>query len=127
MADKALTAIQSTGLYETAILEWQGFNPANKTWPELKSHFGEAYEIRIASGAGTSRGHGYVNKAMDDNDDSITQSIQTIQLANNANNQVMNDNISQITTQTESLRQALADTQQQIAMLANAAPTIAWQ
>ena len=40
MTDKALTAIQSTGLYETAILEWQGFNPANKTWPELKSWWG---------------------------------------------------------------------------------------
>ena len=130
MVDKAITAIQSTGLYETAILEWQGFDDANKTWPELKSHFGEAYEIRIASGAGTARGHGYANNTMDDDDDSIasiTQSIHTIQLANNASNQVMNDNISQITSQTESLRQAIADTQQQLAMLANAAPTITYQ
>ena len=132
MVDKALMAIQSTGLYETAILEWQGFDPANKTWPELKSHFGEAYEIRIASGTGTSRGHGYVNNVQEDDDDSIasiTQSIQTIQVANNANAQVMNDNMSQITSETRSLRQALIETQQQLALLANAAPIppITWQ
>ena len=126
MVDKALTAIQRTGLYETAVLEWQGFAQANKTWPELKSHFGEAYEIRIASGAGTARGHGYVNNTMDDDDDSIasiTQSIQSIQVANNANNQVMNDNISQITAETQALRQALIDTQQQLAMLTRTATT----
>ena len=130
MVDKALTAIQSTGLYETAVLEWQGFDAANKTWPELKSHFGEAYEIRIASGAGTARSHGYVNMATDDDDDSLTSIVESIQLANNANNQVINDNISQITAETRALRQALVDTQQQLALVtrSQAAPVqqIAW-
>ena len=121
MVGKALDAIKKTGLYETAVVEWQGFDDANKTWPELKAHFGEAYEIRLASGAGTSRTGGYVNNATDNDDDSlgsIIQSFHSMQMANNANNQVTNDNISQITAETTALRQALVDTQQQLAMLA---------
>ena len=39
MVDKAIITIQNTGLYGTAILEWTGFDEANKTWPQLKLHF----------------------------------------------------------------------------------------
>eukprot|EP00804_Cyclotella_cryptica_P009738 CCRYP_011263-RA/>CCRYP_011263-RA protein AED:0.36 eAED:0.36 QI:0/-1/0/1/-1/1/1/0/256 len=49
MIDKALIAIQLTGLYERALLEWQDFDEENKTWAQLKLHFEEAYEIRLAS------------------------------------------------------------------------------
>ena len=46
MIDKATISIQQTGLYELAILEWNGIDPVNKDWPNLKSHFGEAYNVR---------------------------------------------------------------------------------
>ena len=36
MIDKAIIAIQNTGLYSTAILEWNGFLAVNKTWIGLK-------------------------------------------------------------------------------------------
>ena len=38
MVDKALTAIQLTGLFPTAILEWNGFDVNHQTWPEFKSN-----------------------------------------------------------------------------------------
>ena len=81
MVGKALDAIRKTGLYETAVVEWQGFDEANKNWPQLKAHFEEAYEIRLGSGVGTSRTLEYVNNATDNDDDSlasINQSIQSI-------------------------------------------------
>ena len=55
LIDKAIMAIQRTGLYETALLEWQGFDEVNKTWQQLKLHFEEAYEIRLASGRGSTQ------------------------------------------------------------------------
>ena len=39
MIDKAITAIQRTGLYPTAILEYQAFATENKNWAEFKNHF----------------------------------------------------------------------------------------
>ena len=43
LIDKAILAIQHTGLYKTALLEWAGFDEENKTWQQLKLHFEEAY------------------------------------------------------------------------------------
>ena len=45
MIDKATIVIQQMGLYELAILEWNGMDPVNKDWPNLKSHFGETYNV----------------------------------------------------------------------------------
>jgi hypothetical protein len=59
LIDKAIMAIQRTGLDETALLEWQGFTEENKTWQQLKLHFEEAYEIRLAAGQGTMGAHVY--------------------------------------------------------------------
>ena len=50
MIYKVLTTIQRTGLYSTAILEYQAFPTENKNWAELKNHFAEAYMIRLQSG-----------------------------------------------------------------------------
>ena len=125
MIDRALRAIQQTGLYTTAVLEWNGFDLANKTWPQFKEHFAEAYEIRCATGAGTAATHGYANNTIDDDDDSIDtikDSLNNIQLANNANAQNMNENISAITQETSALRASLLATQQQLAMLAQSQP-----
>lgn len=122
MIDKGVMAIQSTGLYQTAMLEWNGFDPANKTWPELKSHFSEAYEIHLATALDTAGGAGYhgMNNAEGDDDSlgSIQQSLAGIQLANNANAQTMMDSLSAITEESRELRAQLAAQQQQLAMLA---------
>ena len=59
MVDKALIDIQLTSLYSTAILEWNAIDEVNQTWPEFKSHFTEAYDLWIRSGAGTASTMGY--------------------------------------------------------------------
>ena len=46
MIDNALTAIHRTGLYPTAILEYQAFATKNKNWAEFKTHFAEEYMVR---------------------------------------------------------------------------------
>ena len=89
MVDKALTAIQTTGLFPTAILEWNGFMNIHQTWPEFKSHFQEAYELQLQSGGfnGNNPYHGAAN-AFTDGDDSIkeiNESITNIHRAHNAN------------------------------------------
>ena len=33
-----------------ALLEWNGFDLANKDWANLRAHFGEAYQIFTTSG-----------------------------------------------------------------------------
>ena len=65
MVDKALIAVQCTGLYTTAILEWKADDVMNQTWPEFKMHFTKAYDLCIHSVAGTAGTMGYhgVNNA----------------------------------------------------------------
>jgi hypothetical protein len=124
MIDKALIAIQLTGLYERALLEWQDFLDENKTWAQLKLHFEEAYELRLASGQGTAGMHGYVNHAADETDDdsitTIQDSLQSIQLANNANFLAMQDNLQAARAETASLRAELQSAQQTFASLTQA-------
>ena len=100
MINKATIVIQPMGLYELAILKWNGFDPAHKDWPNLKSHFGKAYNVCLRLGADTTNAnwyHGMAN-ATDGVDDSsigsICESLGAIQVANNANFQVINDNMS---------------------------------
>ena len=52
MINKAHIGVQQTDLYEL-ILKWNGFDPVNKTWPDFKAHFGEAYDTCLRLGAGT--------------------------------------------------------------------------
>ena len=56
MQDKAKTAIELTGLFSTALLEWNGADEADKTWPHFKEHFIEAYDVWLTSGGGTQAG-----------------------------------------------------------------------
>ena len=93
MVDKALTAIHLTGLFPTAILEWNGFADGHQTWPEFKSHFQEAYELHLQSGGfnGNNPYHGAAN-AFADGDDSIeeiNESITNIHRAHNANTEAI--------------------------------------
>ena len=61
--------------------------------------------------------HGAANVVDNDSLGSITQSITNMQMAKNANVQVLNKNISTITAETRNLRSTLAAAQQQIAAL----------
>ena len=94
MIDKAVTAIQTTGLFPTAILEWNGFLAGNQTWPEFKSHFQDAYEIHLQSGGmnGNNPYHGAANmfNEGDDSIEEINESITNIHLAHNANTEATN-------------------------------------
>eukprot|EP00804_Cyclotella_cryptica_P024020 CCRYP_020051-RA/>CCRYP_020051-RA protein AED:0.50 eAED:0.38 QI:0/-1/0/1/-1/1/1/0/399 len=119
--DKAIVAIQLTGLYETVLLEWSGFAEANKTWQQLKLHFEEAYKLRLASGQGTASTHGYVNSATANDDDSIAsiqESIVNFHMANNANYQSMQEVLQAARAETVSLRAELQVTQQSFANFA---------
>jgi hypothetical protein len=124
--DKAIVAIQLMGLYETALLKWSGFAEANKTWQQLKLHFEEAYELRLASGQGTAGTHGYVNSATSNNNESIAsiqESIINFHMANNANYQSMQDVLQAARAETASLRAELQLTQQSFANFAHATPS----
>jgi hypothetical protein len=124
LIDKAIMAIQRTGLYETAWLEWQGFTEENKTWQQLKLHFKEAYEIRLAAGQGTAGAHGYVNHtAAEDDDDSIAtiqESINNIHMANNANYANITEHLKASREETAALRAELAAAKQEMANYARA-------
>ena len=132
MIYKAKTAVMRTGLYPTAMLEWNNFLPANQTWPELKLHFTEAYDLRIRTGGGGTTGaNGYHAgfNAYDDDDDSLASiqasihnQMQSLQLANNATSQATNDSISALTAETRQLSAALLATQQQLAMFTRGGP-----
>ena len=125
LINKAVTSAQLTGLYPTALLEWNGFATENKTWPELKKHFTEAYDLLLTTGGGTSGSAGYhgANAATTEEDDdsmtSITTSIANMHIANNANAQVINDNMSSITAETRELRAMIA----QLALMAQGQTT----
>ena len=52
MVGKALTSVETCGLFQMALLEWNGFAPGNRNWAEFKVHFSEAYQIPITAGGG---------------------------------------------------------------------------
>lgn len=116
MIDKALTAIQTTGLSLIAVLKWNGFTDQNMTWLEFKSHFIEAYEIWLTSGAGTTTAtngyHGVSNAQDNTDDDSVTtalaDSMQQLQMVNNTNAHALNDAITGLTQDIAGIRQQMA-------------------
>ena len=80
MIDKALMAIQSTNLFETAVLEWIVFNLVNQSCPKSKEHFSKAYENRIISGARTAvanNSHGAANAFETKDNDNIQSMKET--------------------------------------------------
>ena len=58
MIDKAKSAVQRTGLYSTAMFEWNNFDEEQNTWAIFKVHFIEAYDNRIHTGGGTTAANG---------------------------------------------------------------------
>ena len=59
MIDKSYITVQRTGLYELAILEWNRFDPVNKTWPDFKANFGKAWYSCLRLGVDTANTNGY--------------------------------------------------------------------
>ena len=79
MVRQAITSIEISGLFLTALLKWNGFDPANNNWESLKAHFSETHILLIttcpqvtcpnlAANAQTTQ-----NKSHDEDDDSLTQ------------------------------------------------------
>ena len=123
MCTKAIMAIQLTGLYSQALIEWNAHPLASKTWDALKSHFTKAYIVREQSGTGTMASAGYHAAAhMTGQDDAfanieatLSAELGALQLANNTQQQ------SNLTAMAD-LRAALTATQQQLANLATTPP-----
>ena len=121
MITKAIMAIQLTGLYSQALIEWNALPAVSKTWDTLKTHFTTAYIVREQSGTGTMAMAGYYSAANTiDHDDvytnieaTISAELAALQLANNMQQ-------SANSTAMAELRAALAATQQQLANLTTA-------
>ena len=116
-------AIQTTGLFSTAILEWNGFLAGNQSWPEFKSLFQDAYEVYLHSGEGNVSNlyHGAANAIGGDDDiEEINESLTEIHLAHNANAETTNTELAALRAAVASTRQALVATQQQMAQIAQA-------
>ena len=107
MIDKALTAIQRTGLYPTAILEYQAFATKNKNWAEFKTHFSEAYMIHLQSvKSGGNPYHGAANLYEDENDSITTlhKTLANLTHASNAKKIELNKKIYSIAQEMTALR-----------------------
>ena len=95
MMTRAIMAIQLTGLYSQALIEWNSTVPATRTWETLKLHFTTAYIVREQSGTGSTGANGYhVAANTIAHDDAITniettllQELTSMHTANNANHQ----------------------------------------
>lgn len=119
MITRAIMAIQITGLYSQALIEWNGTPTAAHTWDTLKLHFTTAYIIHEQLGTGTTGTNGYhtaANAVQHDDttltniEATFTQELGNIQSANNAHHQAAVNSMAE-------LRMAITTAQQQIAML----------
>jgi hypothetical protein len=125
MCAKAIMAIQLTGLYSQALIEWHARPLATKTWDALKSHFTNAYIVREQSGTGTMAASGYHTAANAIENDDMFANIEATLSAELGALQLANSTIQQANlTAMADLRTALATTQQQLANLAHAPPQL---
>ena len=119
MMTRAIMAIQLTGLYSQALIEWNGTPVATRTWDGLKTHFTIAYIVREQSGTGTTGNNGYHGASNLTADDDALNNIETtlnselanLHTANNAHHQTALAGIAE-------LRTAITAAQQQLALLA---------
>jgi hypothetical protein len=121
--DKALTKIQVTNQFRNALVDWAltvAEDANNNSWDNFKDHFIQAYTANQAAITVSQAGyHGAANITEDYQDDDSLESIQAslthIQMANNASVQATNDQLSNLT---ENTQQQFAHLAQQMAMLA---------
>ena len=93
MIGKAIDAITVSGVMPNHVFEWVGFDPANQTWDELRTHFGEGYGHLLIAGTGVPQQVGVANNAIengvvdaedlhdDDEDLSLTSVLGGLQTA----------------------------------------------
>ena len=62
IVDKVYTAIQETGLFSTACLDWNALT--SQRWVGFKDHFTEIYVAVLVTGTGSAAQHGYTNNMM---------------------------------------------------------------
>jgi len=123
MITRALIAIQLTGLYSQALIEWNGTPAATRTWDGLKTHFTMAYIVREQSGTGTTGNNGYhgaANLTADDDalyniESTLNSELANLHVANNAHHQTALAGIAE-------LRTAITAAQQQLALMATQPP-----
>jgi hypothetical protein len=95
MMTRAIMAIQITGLYSQALIEWNSLDAAARTWDALKVHFTTAYIVREQSGTGTTGANGYHmaansithDDAINNIESTLSHELTTMHTANNANHQ----------------------------------------
>ena len=103
MISKGITAIEVTGIFTNALLEWNGMDPVDQDWATLKHHFGEAYEIYITTGnVGNNPYVGRANNAeiIDEEDDdsvlTITNGVGNMQMESNAQSQAVREDVTEL-------------------------------
>ena len=119
MMTRAIMAIQLTGLYSQALIEWNSIIAAGKTWDALKVHFTTAYIVREQSGTGSTGANGYhtaantiaQDDAINNIESTLSHELTQMHTANNANHQ--------------SALAMIAALQQQLALLAVAPGAVA--
>ncbi len=124
--DKALTKIQVTNQYRNALVDWAltlAEDANNDNWDKFKDHFIQAYTANQAALTVTHGGYHSAANTMDnypddDSLESINASLASLQMANNASVQATNDQLSNLTANTQ---QQFAQLAQQMAMLATQA------
>jgi hypothetical protein len=119
MMTRAIMAIQITGLYSQALIEWNSIGAAACTWDALKVHFTTAYIVREQSGTGSTGANGYHtaantiahDDAINNIESTLSHELTSMHTANNANHQ--------------SALAMIAALQQQLALLAVAPGAVA--
>ena len=99
MIDKAVVAIQATGLFKAAMEKCHALDPTNQAWLDIKEHFGSAFNVWLTSGAGTGASQGYygTNMGYNDNDsintinEKLSEQVNNVTQAHNANIQVTSE------------------------------------
>ena len=133
MINKGITAIEVTGIFTTALLEWNGIDLIDQDWATLKHHFGEAYEIYITTGnVGNNPYVGRANntEVIDEEDDNsvltITNAVGNMQMANNANSQAVREDVTALRSEIGFLRADVNSRNQGAANSNQAAPPPQW-
>ena len=93
MTDKAVVAIQATGLVKAAMKKWHALAATDQHWLDIKEHFGSAFDVWLISGADTGASQGYHGTNMGYDDDAsinaiggkLTEQVNIVTRAHNTN------------------------------------------
>jgi hypothetical protein len=93
MIDKAMVAIQATGLFEAAMKKWHALAATDQHWLDIKEHVGSAFDVWLTSGTDTGASQGYHCANMGYDDDAsinaiggkLTEQVNIVTRAHNTN------------------------------------------